>query len=197
MNIRLWLLQKFFKWFFKIKPLEAVKYYKKHDSARAKVVQMKDGSRQMFIEGEKYPFPGFPRAHILMGGSLDKMKDSLKESIFHSIFAVVEQAFPDMIPEEQLCPFVKELWRVLTLLEEAEMTEDMRLRIRNGKKAICYFLQEDDSYRFRFQWLLERLNMKKCRLSKADKYYFRAKYFKADYKDEKSIINKARNSALY
>ncbi len=185
-----------FRWFYKVKPPEIVKYYKTKVMARARVVKVKDGGLQMEVEGEKYPLPGVPRGHIIFG-SLEKLKETMKERIFHTIFEEVEKIYADMPPVENFCPFLQDLWRVATMLEDAEIHEDMKLRIRNMKKAFIFFMQEDDSYRFRVQWVLERLNLKKCRLSKADKYYFRAKYFKCDYKDPKNIINQARNDVLY
>ena len=195
-RIIIWILTQFFKRFYKIKPPETVQYYKTRKYAKARVTKTKEGALQMELEDEKYPFPGMPRAHILMN-SLEQMKESFKEKIFHAIFEQVAKVYPDMMPENNLCSFVKELWRIMTLMEEMETTIDMRLRIKNMKKAICFFLQEDDSYRFRLQWAIENINVKKCKLSKADKYYARAKFWKADYGDPKKIINKARNNVLY
>ena len=186
-----WILSKLFGWYFNIKPLEQVKYYKLKNKARAKLVHNEQGALEMKIEGEKYNFPGFPRGHVLMG-SLAGLKKTMKTAVFNELARVI----PDMLPEEQMCDFVKEIHRVMTLIENAEITPDMKSEMHNMKKILCFFLQEDDAYRFRVQWVLENLNMNKCRLSKADKYYFRAKWFKLDYKDPKNIINRAINDVL-
>ena len=174
------LIKLFFKYFYKFKPPEAVKYGKTKGFGKAKVTKTDSGSVQMEIEGEKYPFPGFPRQHVLIGGSLEKVKSRLKKDIFHTLFEVMEDATPDIIPEEQFCPFVKEIWRTMTMMENAEVTEDMKSQIRNMKKVICFFMQEDDAWRFRVQWMMERMDKKKCELSKADIYYLRGKWFKPD-----------------
>jgi len=176
MGIKTWLTKKFFNWYFSIKPPEQVRYYKHKSKERAKLVHNKDGTLEMAIEGEKYHFPGFPRGHVLMG-SLASLKQTMKQTVFNELSKVI----PDMVPEEQMCPFVKEIYRVMTLIENAEITPDMKSEMHNMKKILCFFLQEDDSYRFRVQWILERLNMKKIKLSKADKYYFRAKWFKVEH----------------
>lgn len=178
----------FFKYFYRFRPPEMVKYGKKGGFQHAKITKAEDNSIQMEIKGEKYPFPGFPRQHVLIGGSLEKMKDKLKKEIFHTLFEVVEDAAPDMLPEEQLCPFVKEWWKVFGLLENAEITGDMKSQIRNMKKVVCFFMQEDDAWRFRVQWMMERMNRKKCAMSKADMYYARGKWLKPDLYDKKGNV---------
>lgn len=171
-----WLLRKFFNWYFSIRPPEQVRYYKLKSKERAKLVHNEQGALEMKIEGEKYNFPGFPRGHVLLG-SLAGLKKVMKEAVFNELAKVI----PDTLPVEQMCPFVKELHRALTAIEDAEITPDMKSEMANMRKILCFFLQEDDAYRFRVQWLLGQLNMKKCKLSKADKYYFRAKWFKCDH----------------
>lgn|SRR3990167_3578035 len=178
------LIKFFFKYYFKIRPPKTVKYYKTQDAARAKVVHADDGSLQMQIEGEDMIFPGFPRGHVLTG-PLAKVKHSLKNMVFNQVFEELEKNVKDygadMMPPEKMVPAVREFHRVLEELENAEVTDDMKGRIRLIRKVLCFFLQEDDAYRFRLQWVLERINMKKMKLSDADKYYFRAKYFKVDH----------------
>ncbi len=182
-KIKLWLLRKFFNFWYRVHPPEVVKYYKTKQSVRCKVTKDKDGSIIMKPEGEKYPFPGMPRSHVLMGpvNSLANFKESFKQKVFNVMFEELAKIVPDAMPPEVMAPAVREIWRVASMMEEAEMTIDMRLRIRNLKKVLCFFLQEDDAYRFRIQWALEKLDMKKVKLTKGDKYYFRAKYFKVDY----------------
>lgn len=190
------MIKKIIKWFLKKhyekKPLERVEYYQKNKAARARLMEGENGEVNMDIIGEKYPFPGHPRGYVLFG-SLAKLKLVLKRKVFN----VLHECLPDMIPPEKMCPFVKELWEKMELLEHAEITEDMKSEIKNLKRVICFFLQEDDSYRMRAQWVLGKLDMKKCKLSKADKYYLRGKWFKADYGDPKNIFNAARNEVLY
>lgn len=265
-----WIIKIFFRWFYRVRPPEMVKYGQASKGyARGKIIKAPDGSVQMEIQGEKYPFPGHPRAHVLLNGTLNKMKELMKKYIFHAIFdeipkgfsdehlnpflkdlwrvftlmeeaeitgdmksqvrnlkkatcfflqestkltlklkimlgvmtKIVKEASPDMFPEEQLCPFVKEVWRAITDLKGNKLTETM-------KKAGCYFLQEDDAWRFRSQWAYERLNRKlsknisipfdkndwqataqfiigkldykKCRLGKVGMYYLRGKWFRPD-----------------
>lgn len=178
------IIKSFFNIFYKYRPPEMVKYFLTQDSARAKVLQDKDGALKMEIEGEKYLFPGFPRGPVLTG-PLAKLKHKVKNMVFNQVFAELETMAKDMnadmVPEEKMVPAVRELHRVLQELENAEVVDDMKGRIRLIRKVVCFFLQEDDAYRFRYQWVMERLDMKKVKLSKADKYYFRGKYFKVDH----------------
>ena len=166
--------------YYRIRPPEMVNYWKKGDNALARVVHDKDGALKMDIKGEKYLFPGFPRGHILEG-PLAKLKHKAKNVIFNQVFEEMQKHTADMVPPEKMVVPVREIWRVLEELENAEVVPDMKERIKLIKKVLCFFLQEDDAYRFRAQWVFERLNKKKIKLSKADKYYFRAKYFKVDH----------------
>lgn len=190
------IIKLFLKGFYKIKPLEIVKYYKTRKMVQAKITKAEDGSTQMKMKGEKYPFPGFPRQHILYG-SLRKLKYEIRRKSFNKVYAEVQKILPDMLPYEALCPAVKEIWRVMTILEEAEVTSDMKSFIHNLKKLLCFWFTEDDAYRFRLQFFLENLNIKKVKLSKADKYYFRAKHFKADFSDPDSYFGSIKNDVLY
>lgn len=161
-----------------------VSYWKTSEATRARLKTAEDGSLQMDIKGEKYPFAGFPRGHVLTG-PLSKLKKKVKDMVFNQVFTEIEsmakEMGPDMMPSEKMCPAIRELHKVLQELEDAEVVEDMKGRIRLIKKVITFFLTEDDAYRMRFQWVMERMDMKKVRLSKADKYYFRGKYFKVDH----------------
>lgn len=266
----------FFRWLYKIRPPETVKYGQSSGVAKCFVRIGKDGSRNMEIEGEKYWFPGFPRQHVLIGGSLQKFKKAMKFKIFHVMFNIVpaiketeyssflkdiwrvitmmkhaeitedmrsevwnlclaytyfmhkgkdilsgkeildsvreeiEATKYDMIPIEQCCTFVKEIWSALTELEKIETDRDIKEFINTLKRPICFFLQEDDAWRFRYQWVFERLNRKiyskydlsdladknnyqvrlqfilsrmnydRCKLSKIDKYHFRGKWFRPE-----------------
>jgi hypothetical protein len=160
-----------------------VGYWKRAETVKAKVTKAEDGSYQMLMEGEKYPFPGFPRGHVLFG-PLAKLKHSVKNLVFNQVFAeldkMADEMKADMLPPERMAPAVRELYRVLDELENAEVVGDMKGRIRLIKRVLTFFLQEDDAYRFRWQWAMERLDMSKVKLSKADKYFFRAKWFKVD-----------------
>lgn len=183
-----WITRKVTRWFFnkwyKVKPPESVKYWQWGDAAKAKVTKAPEGHFQMEIQGEKYPYPGFPRGHVLTG-PLASLKHKIKNAVFNNVFAEIakmaDEMKADMVPEERMVPAVKELHRVLLELENAEVVDDMKGRIALIRKVICFFLQEDDAYRFRYQWVVEKLDMKKTKLSDADKYYFRGKYFKVDH----------------
>lgn len=207
----------------------------------AKVTEI-DGVTVMYMNGEKYPFPGFPRGHLLFG-KLSKLKHEIKQ-IFNQSWAKLdngEKISPDwngiyelfkdyqydIIPERKMVPSVRELHRAWT-----KLAPDSKM-----KEVVCFILQEDDAYRFRFQWMvpfmgmsrylspvngLERglewmehgevvgdmkervrlvrkvmmailpehkdffvklfreINWSKVKLTKADKYFFRGKYFKVD-----------------
>lgn len=235
-----------------------VSYWMTKDAVEAKVMKSKDGHYEMQMEGEKYPFPGYPRGSLLFG-NLSPLKHQIKNKIFNEawkllengstepetmskiketlpeIFKLADETKFDMVPYERLVPPVKEIWRAMTVVEKKLNSE----RCRRLKEIICFILQEDDAYRFRFQWmckfiprfwkptlkqidfalsmlehaeivgdmkerqrlfrrilmlvtrdkemgegfklLMKELDWKKLRLTEADKYFFRAKYFKVDW----------------
>lgn len=179
-----WCVKKFFNIFYKVKPPESVSYYKRSEAARARLVKAEHGGLQMEIQGEKYKFEGFPRGHVLVG-PLAKMKNKIKNMVFNQVFEEIEKMSKetehDMLPEERMCPAVREINRGLEELEHMEVVEDMKGRIRLIRKVLTFFLQEDDAYRFRAQHFLSNLDQKKVALSKSDKYYARGKYWKVDY----------------
>jgi hypothetical protein len=245
---------------------EMVSYWKTKDSVLAKLTVAPEGHYVMHMEGEKYPFPGYPRGALLFGG-LSPLKHWIKNKIFNHIwyaleagksneeimqeinqesvpfiFDLGEKAKHDMVPFEKLVPPVKELWRAFEKVEEKTGS----LRVRKWKEVLAFIFNEDDAYRMRFQWLakfydpnalwfklaqkdpleafkmalemaeqaevigdmkerqrlwkrgfmflfqdpdfreaflllVKEIDWNKIRLSKADKYFFRAKYFKVDY----------------
>lgn len=182
-----WILRKIVKLFFntlyRVKPPDSVKYYKTQESARARLMNAKDGSIEMEIKGEKYPFRGFPRGHVLTG-SLAKLKKRLKDVVFNQVFEQIEKMYEDTkyhaLPTERCAPAVREMDRIFEKLVHMEVTDDMRGRINLIRKVIIFFLQEDDAYRYRAQAFLSMIDQKKIKLTKEDLYFARAKYWKPD-----------------
>src|SRR5258708_3534683 len=115
-SIHMNLYKKFFTIWHSVFPLEAVNYYKKADSARAKIIFGADGTQQMQIEGEKYPFSSFPRGPVLLS-TVGKLKHVIKTKIFNAAWAEIEKAMKnaeyDMIPIKKCAPAVREMSRVL------------------------------------------------------------------------------------
>jgi len=146
------------------------------DEKYVKRLEVKDG-KGLFthIEGAKYPMRGMPREPVLKK-VLDPFKAKMEKYLIEKIWEFI----PHEVPESKMSEPVKEIARVFDLLIEAEEMVGMKAKWKAWKKAICLFLQEDLSYRYRFQWLAEKLNKKKIKLKEEDKYYFRAKYFKVD-----------------
>lgn len=249
----------------KYRNAEMVKWWMTKEAVEAKVVKNPNGHYEMWMEGEKYAFPGYPRGSLLYG-SLSPLKHLIKNKIFNEVYAIKEnkdeaiqraksnllEIFSlsetgkptdsqsvemkpykyDLIPFELLNPPVKEIWRAMSTIETSD-------NWRKLKEIICFILQEDDAYRNRLQyivkffpkwwkptikqfeyglWMLEQaevvgdmkekqklfreifmlilkdtiirakfeqflqeVDWSKVKLSKADKYFFRAKYFKVDF----------------
>lgn len=227
--------------------MEMVKYWRTKEKVSAKLTTL-NGAQVMHLEGEKYPFPGYPRGYLLYG-KLSKLKHEIKNQIFNrswelldkgesiwpqvnnalqNIYEIYDEQKYDAVPPKNYVPAVKELHRALKKVTNSKIVD-----------VLCHILQEDDAYRFRLQWIVhyfgllryfkpskafikslywleraeviddmkERIRLlrrimaellnnrafeakfnqffKECdwskvKMSKADKYYFRGKYFRVD-----------------
>lgn len=170
---------------YRIFPPESVSYWKNSDSTRAKVIHDKEGALQMVLEGEKHPFPALPRGHVLLS-SVGKIKHVIKTKIFNAAWKEIAKemsnAEMDMIPVHKSATAVREMARVLDEMVEMEVVEDMKERMKLLRNVIVFLAQEDDAYRFRMQYFFENMKKSKIKLSRADKYYARGKYWRVDYK---------------
>ncbi|MBI5573491.1 MAG: hypothetical protein HY919_02925 [Elusimicrobia bacterium] len=145
--------------------MEMVQYWRKGESVAAKVIKAPDGSFIMKMCGEKYPFPTFPRGHLLYG-NLSRLKHEIKNQIFneswaekenpeavknikYKLFYEIPKYFEplkfDIIPFKNLTPSVREIYRAWT-----KVAPEKTFILRD---YLCFILQEDDSYRMRIQWL--------------------------------------------
>lgn len=100
-------------------------------------------------------------AKLEAGASMEEVVSDVKKKIVNGLTITDDKTIPvgkfgdpimdychmDMVPPEKMVPAVKEVWRVLTKMEKKEP------KLRWFKLALTYILQEDDAYRFRFQWL--------------------------------------------
>lgn len=76
---------------------------------------------------------------------------------------------------------VKTFDYALKMLEHGEVIGDMKERERLLRRILMLAL-EDESIKAQFIALFREIDWKKVKLTKADKYHFRGKYFKVDYK---------------
>ena len=164
------------KWYLKMRGknpgnMPMVQYWKKMQSQQARITKDKDGGVVMDILDERYTFPTFPRAHMLMG-VLSKLKHEVKNQIFNEswwelehtpeqevirhikdkffgkIVPLADSMRYERLPFKSMTPSMKELWRAWDAVGGNPDVRDI----------ITFILQEDDGYRFRFQWLVEYFN---------------------------------------
>lgn len=203
---------KIIRWFFnrlyRIRLPEMVQYWKTGDVARAKLVVLPDGSYAMLIEGEKYPLYGFPRGPVLFG-PLARLKHLAKSLLFNQVWKMLEEkktieeivnyifgaAIPvlleeitkikyDMFPPERLCPSVRELWRAFTVVENTIENKKLREDLKTLKEGFTFFLQEDDAYRFRAQWIAKYINPK----NPFRKFYYLVRRKPYSFKEELKTV---------
>ena len=239
--------------------MDMVHYWKTKDYVEAKLTK-KDGATIMVMEGEKYPMWGFPRGHLLIPanekyGPLSILKHQIKNQIFNEAWDKLDKGIPkeqiikdglealdrcleyleplkyDLMPASTMCPSVREVHRAWTKVAPSERS----LKVRD---IVTLVMQEDDAFRYRFQWLaiwkpifmlnpvkffdyglgmvergevigdmkrrikllrrvlmlaledpsikdsfikfFKEINWKKVKITEADRYHFRGKYFKCD-----------------
>lgn len=171
------LRKKILGWFYKLRGITPVKmpmvqYWMHRVSVEARVVN-RGGSLEMDLEGERYPIRGLPRGHILFG-KLSKLKHEIKNQIFNQswhkleagedkqviineikdslkngIYPLLEDFKYDLEPQSKLVPPVREIHKAFT---KVARNNAFILRLRD---VLCEIIQEDDSYRYRVQWLAE------------------------------------------
>lgn len=149
--------------------MESVKYWKTKDRVEARLIHDENGLQVLKMEGEKYPFPGFPRGHILFG-KLSKLKHEIKNRIFNDSWKLLEEGKPlkiretlpniftlledqkyDIVPPDKLVPPVKEIHRAWTKIAKSDSSRKLR-------DVLCHIIQEDDGYRFRTMDMAEYFN---------------------------------------
>ena len=67
--------------------------------------------------------------------------------------------------------------KALGMLQQGEVVRDMKDKQRLLKRVLLVYARHSTS----FIPLMKEIDWKKMRLSKADKYHFRGKYFRVDY----------------
>ena len=155
-----------------------VSYWKTKSSVQAKVIRAADGSIQMILDGEKEPFPTFPRGYLLYG-RLSKLKHEIKNQIFNASWWKLEAKGPkrkviadikrdlfgeiaeiadslkyEIVPAGKMCASVRELHRALTKIGFT-LDNNKQKKLYLLRDYVCLILQEDDGYRNRLQWLIK------------------------------------------
>lgn len=74
---------------------------------------------------------------------------------------------------------IKRFKYAMEMLEHGEIIEDMKERVRLWRRIFLMVLQ-DEQFKNAFLRFFEEVDWKKIKLSKADKYFFRGKYFRVD-----------------
>jgi hypothetical protein len=178
-----YLSRTFFNLLYRFRRPAMVQYWKRGNGALARVKKSEQGHYEMQVQGEDQSMSGFPRGPVLFS-SIGKLKHMIKTRVFNAVAgdlkALTDELKIDMIEPDKMVPAVKHIWDTFELMENMEVTEDMKGRIKLMKEVICFFLDSDDAYRFRTQHFLYLLNQKKVKLSKKDIYYARGKYWKPD-----------------
>jgi len=150
----------------------------------SKYAKSESGGNLTYVTGEKYPMKGNPdflalKALSPIKGILDKIFSSRLTSII-----------PFNVSNEKLSGAVQEFAKGFDLLIEAEKLEGNKNRWKNMKKVICVFLEHDMPYRYKLQWMFERMDKEKIKLEESDKYFFRVKNFRVDLEEEKEELFK-------
>lgn len=143
-----------------------------------KFTQDESGGQRTWVTGEKYAMRGNPQFLALK--ALAPLKAILKKLIVGRLSGLI----PYSVSNDRFSDPVQEIARVFDLLIEAEKLEGNKKEWADIKKVICVFLEHDLAYRYRFQWILERINKEKIKLVDDDKYFFRVKNFRVDLEEE-------------
>lgn len=164
-----------------------VKWWKKSESVQAKVTTLPDGSLGMYMQGEDYAQPGFPRSHMLFGnyrgtgyGPLSVLKHTIKNEIFNYAWYALEKgtAKEDVIRhiKDVSLPKVYEIaedlkYDILPVekmsagvreiwraMEVLEKRHPLNRHLKGIKKVFGLVFLDDDSYFFRVKWIVQIFN---------------------------------------
>ena len=140
------------------------------------------GETEIHIPGEKFPIRGHARVDFLHG-KLGHLKYLVKMGL-----KALDKCLSYEVPQENLKIPVRAFAEVMDDFIEAEQDPGCKDKWRAAKKAGVIFLEEDNAYCYRWQWLMERLaeRIKDIKLSEGDKYYFDGyTNFKSNYRRQK------------
>ena len=76
---------------------------------------------------------------------------------------------------------VKLLEKALTIIEHCEVLDDMKERIRLIRRVLCVFFKDEEVGDL-FKRFCKEVDWKKMYLTKGDRFHFRGKFYKADYR---------------
>jgi len=139
------------------------------------------------IIGEKYPFKGKPTHDSL--GHLTMIKALIDKLIQSRLATFIVHE----MPLEELSKPSRVLYEEMDNLIDAEKLESHKKDWRNYKKVLIYFFENDLAYRYRLQWLFERMakRIDEWKLDDGDKYHARVKNFRVDLdEDWKDLVKK-------
>lgn len=144
----------------------------------------KGGGDLTYVSQEKYPIRGNPSFTVL------QILKPLKCIFDKIVSGRIAKLIPFDVSNDKYSEPVQEIARLFDLISEGEKTESLRKRWHDYKIVVCAFLEHDIAYRLRFQWALERIDLKKIGLTDGDKYFFRVKNFWVELEEEKKEVFK-------
>jgi hypothetical protein len=135
----------------------------------------------MQLDGERYPFPTFPRGHLLLSSVegeypiFSQLKHRIKNDVFNRSWDMIEKGEREdhvvKSIKETLFGEIAELAQKLKydVIPPDKMCPSVREIHRAWTKSapthtyplrdyLCFILQEDDAYRFRVQWIVKYFN---------------------------------------
>ena len=131
----------------------------------ARIVRPEAGGIELHIKGFDKPFPGWPDDDVIR--ALDEYKRSVKEvlKLIHPHVAKY------LLHPLDMCQQVREVYCSFNKLIDAETGEGMKEFWTQVRDIVCVILEYDTSYRWRFSWLLENVDIEKLKLNENDRYW--------------------------
>lgn len=143
-----------------------------------KIFELADTMKYDFVPEEKL-VPPVRELHRVMTkvGCDSRLRDILcfifqEDDAYRMRFQWLVKFFPRWSKPTSL-----NFYESLCQLENAEVVGDMKERIRLLRRVFTFIVKDSHTYKA----FLKEVDWKKMGLTEADKYFFRAKYFKVDY----------------
>jgi len=123
----------------------------------------------MKLAGHPYPFPGYPSGDVVQVLETTKRMFLVGLEIYYPI---LEKYF--LKPEAYSKP-TREIYRLFDILIAREKSKGMKEKFEKIRNMVCFVLEYDSAYRFRFQDILAEIDLSQIRLDSAEEYYFKGR----------------------
>ncbi len=162
-----------------------------------KIVVSKNGEVDVYMDGWKYPYQGYPWRSMVKTACIIKKTTLILIEFFASLanrreilkLIILRKNIQDLLPkllvlfahvigsrrlkEKYYNHTAKEIYRVFNIMIDREEPGGMRDKWSRIRDIVCLIIQFDPAYGYRLQDFLSEIDMKKIKLTRRDLFFAR------------------------